>query len=316
MKTPLGRVVRTLAAGMAPFVFACAAFGQQTPKAPSPKPAAAAAPKAETPGSKVVLRVGKEEVTEAEIDFLVEAMGPEIKEAIKTQGRRPLGEQYATMIVLSQHAAAQKLDATPEFRRRLALQKLQWMAEAAVEQLESQVSVTPEEVSKYYSGNPLEFEEVRVRQVVLRKKPEGAAANSPGFSPEEARTRAEEIRKALAGGKDWKALASEYQGSQEVFVVADPRPVRRGQFADNTNLETVIFSLQDGDFSLPAETPQAVIVFQSAGRRMLTLEEASREIETAMRRFKVQEQINELRGKATIWMDDQFFSGASAPAGQ
>jgi hypothetical protein len=297
---------------MATFVLAPAALAQQTPKAPAPKPAAGAAQKAEAPGSKVVLRVGKEEVTEADIDFLVEAMGPDIKEAIKTQGRRQLGEQYATMIVLSQHATAQKLDATPEFRRRLALQMLQWLAETAVEQLEDQVSVAPEEVSKYYSGNPLEFEEVRVRQVVVRKKPEGAAAGSPGLSAEDARARAEEIRKALAGGKDWKALATELQGSQEMFVVADPRPVRRGQFPDNTNLETVIFGLKDGDFSLPTETPQAVIVFQSAGRRMLTLEEASEEIETAMRRFKVQQQINELRGKATIWMDEQFFSGAPA----
>lgn len=308
MKTSYRNGLRTFAGVMAALVLAVPASAQQA----TPAQGADTAKQEGSSGAKVVLKVGGEEVTESDFNFVVEAMGPELKEAIKSQGRRPLGEQYATMVVLSQHAAAQKLDASPEFRRRLALQRLQWLAEAAVEQLEGRLTVTPEEVSKYYSSNPLEFEEFQVRQVVVRKRPEGSTTETSGLPPADARARAEEIRKALAEGKDWKTLAGEYQGSQSVFVVADPRAVRRGQFPEELN--RVIFGLKDGDLSLPVETPQAFIVFQAAGRRLLTLEDASEEIETGMRRFKVQQEINELRGKAAIWMDEEFFGGApSAP---
>src|SRR5215471_16025670 len=104
----------------------------QDPARPSP-PASAGGP-ASTPPSgaastpdKVVLKVGSEQVTEAEFDSLVSG-NPQMKEAVSAQGRRHFGDQYVTLLVLSQLALSNHLDSTPEVRRQLALQRMQSLA--------------------------------------------------------------------------------------------------------------------------------------------------------------------------------------------
>jgi parvulin-like peptidyl-prolyl isomerase len=287
--------------------------GQAQQADPAAQPAGATAkPSAPSASEKVILKVGADQVTEADFDFVVGGLSPQIQQALASEGRRPIGEQYALMLLLSQQAVAHQLDSSADFRRRLALQRVQWLAEAEVVRIESQLKITPEEISAYYSANAASFDEAQIRQVVVRKKPGGASPGTSGLSPQDAKARAEAIHAAVAGGKDFKTVAEEFQKPDEVFVSTEPRAIRRGQLP--SELDTAVFQLKDGELSHPLENEQAFVLVQKVGTRRLEIKDVSQEIEGLLRRQRVQASLGDLRSKASVWMDEEFFAAPAQPA--
>ncbi|MFB3920290.1 MAG: peptidyl-prolyl cis-trans isomerase [Terriglobia bacterium] len=320
------RIQTTIAAAKAIILigfFTLTAFAQQTapaPSAPAPasKPATSAsetsaltsAPQASS--GKVVLRVGGKEVTQAELDSLLSRLNAQVQQTVARQGKRNFGEQYAMMLILSDQALSQHLDSTPEFQRQLALQRMQMLAQAEYEVLSRQAAVTPEDTSKYFSEHPTEFEEAKVRQVVIRKKAEGATAEAPGLPIAEARTRAEAIRKALASGTDANQVIKDFSVPNIVVIDAEPRTVRRGQLL--ADLDKAVFQMKEGEISELLETPQVFVMAQLVSRRELEQKDVSQEIANKLRQQKIDSALADLRQKNPIWMDDQYFAAPPAPA--
>ena len=318
-------------------VLAVAAHGQQ-PAQPKPaarpaaaKPAAAATKKPPArpatpplktppgPGEKVVLRVGDEQVSQADLDFVISKLSPEIRQAIARQGKEPIGAQYALMLVLAGMAISHRLDSSPDVRRQIELQRLQMLAQAEYENIVSQTKVSPEEVNQYYAGHTEEFDQAQVREVVIRKKPDGAQEGTPGLLAPEAKAKAEEIRKAFAAGGDPAKVAQDFAVPNVVQIDSQPRSIRRGQLP--ADLDKAAFQLKEGEVSDPFETPQALVFVQVVGRRHLELKDTSAELESRLRDQKVQASIAELRSKANLWMDEGYFaapppSPPSTPATQ
>jgi parvulin-like peptidyl-prolyl isomerase len=184
------------------------------------------------------------------------------------------------------------------------------LAQAAYESIVEQTKVSPEEVSQYYSTHPEEFDQAQVRQVVIRKKPDGAKEGTPGLLAQEAKAKAEEIRKAFAAGGDAAKATQDLSIPNVVQIDSQPRTIRRGQLP--ADLDKAAFQLKDGAISDPFETPQALVLVQVAGRRHLELKDVSTEVENRLREQKVQAAIDELRNKTSVWMDEEYFA---APPG-
>lgn len=323
-------VRRTALAIVSFLALATAGYGQQPaqPKPAAAKPAAATAAKRSVtppatpaplktppaPGEKVVLKVGNEQVSEADLEFVISKLNPEIRQAVARQGKQPIGAQYALMLVLAGMAVSHRLDSSPDFRRQNELQRLQMLAQAEYENIVSQTKISPDEVNQYYAGHPGEFDQAQIRQVVIRKTPEGAKEGTPGLPAPEAKAKAEEIRKALAAGGDPAKVAQDFSVANVVQIDLQPRAVRRGQLP--ADLDKAAFELKDGEVSNPFETPQALVLVQVAGRRHLELKDASSDLENRLRDQKVQASIGELQNKANVWMDEQYFAAppSSAPA--
>ncbi len=144
---------------------------------PTPGPAANPGPVASAlapakelppePPEKVVLKIGNQEFTKAQMDAIIETLPPQTQQALTAQGKKQFGDYYELSILLSRRAEALHLEQTPEFARRLAFQKQQLEAQAAMNEL---TKVTPEDIEQYYKAHADEFQEIEVRQIVVRKK--------------------------------------------------------------------------------------------------------------------------------------------------
>jgi hypothetical protein len=285
-------------------------------------PAVAAAPAASKPaspkaassdnGDKVVLKVGDQQFTKSDIDLLVQSLGPQAQRALATQGKKPLGDQFALVIMLSQQARLHHLDQSPEFVHKLAFQKDQLEAQ---EEINQQSKVTPEEVQKYYSDHAATYDEITVRQIVVRKKAAPAqpaagtpppAPNGPGLTPEEAKTKADAIRKELLAGTDIKKLMDDFKAPGDIVIEAEPRKVRRGGM--RPEMESVAFALKDGEISEPVDVPQAVVIFQVTAHGHADLKDIAPEIEKSLRQQKIDATLADVKKKNTVWMDDQYFA--------
>ena len=294
------------------------ACGQAPPTAapgappPASKPALTAPANAEPPET-VVLKVGDEKFTKADLDFLVSNMNPQAQRTLTTQGRKQLGEQFAALVILSQQARSHQLDQTPAFQHKLALEKEQLQAQAAYDELVQQAKASPEEVSQYYSTHASEFEQVIVRQFVVRKRPPNAAGGA-GLPEEEAKARADALRKAVLAGTDIKKVMEDFKAPGEVIIEPEARPLRRGGM--RAEMEKAVFALKDGDVSEIFDIGSGLVFFQLTGHRSTELKDASPQIEQTLQRQRVTAAVEDLKKKTTIWMDDQYFAAPAPPPQQ
>jgi peptidyl-prolyl cis-trans isomerase C len=291
--------------------FAQQAAKPQAPAAAAPKQATAPKTPEEGP-NKIVLKVGSKNYTQGDMEFLISSLTPQMQQVVSRQGKKPLGEQYAVMSLLSQQAEKDHLDASSEFRQKMALQLLQGLAQMEYAKLGAEISVSPDEIKQYYDTHPADFDSAQVREVIIRKQPEGAGKDVPGLPAVEAKARVEEIRKALGAGTDPKQVSEKYSTENAVMIDAEPRSVSHGKLVPV--LDKAAFELKDGEVSEPLETPQAIAFLQVVGHTHADLKEVSEEIENGIHEQKVEAAVQELKNKSSIWMDEEYFKGPAEAA--
>lgn len=269
---------------------------------PAPKPAAQSA--ASSP-DKVVLKVGNTKVTKADVDYLISGLNPRVQQAIAARGRKPVGDEYATMVLLSQKAQNDHLDASPDFQRRIALEKLQLLAQEEYHKMSEDVQISPDEINTYYNAHKGDYEEAQVREFVVRKKAADAKPGDPGLSAVEAKARLASIQKAIEAGTDIKAVAKKFDVPNVVMINPEPQTVRRGEMIPA--LDKVAFELKPNQFSPPMETSRAVVLLQVLSHQQQEVGTVSGQIKDELRQQKLRAAMDDMKAKANIWMDPEYF---------
>lgn len=298
----------------------CPVRGQQ-PSGAAAKPAQNPAstpdnqPKAEAPGAvmspeEVVLKVGDAKVTKADIDYLIGNLPAQNRQVLALQGRKPLGDEYAKMLVLSQQALNDHLESNPSVRQNLELQRRRILAGAELEKLSKEIQVSPDEVTQYYTAHQPDFERVQMREFSIRKRPANSTDAKLGLTAEEAKAKADAIREAVTDGTDIKKIAEQYKDPNAPNVVTietEPRPVPRHVLLPA--LEAAAFSLKDGEVSQPIELGQLVYLIQVTGHTHAEQKEVTAEIETKLKQQKFEAKLADLKKQVGVWMDGQYFTG-------
>jgi hypothetical protein len=297
----------------------------QTPAASSPaalsgstSPAPA---KASSSTDRVILKVGTVQVTQAEFESGVAQIEPQAdpdKEGSvqdkddkgKDKDRRKLGDDYASVLMLSQQAIANHLDASPEVSRQLAIDRVQILSDAEFAALKSKAQPTFEEISQYYSAHPLDFEQVRIRRLFIWKTG-GGSKNTRGLSPQDAKARAEVILQASAAGQDTTLLTDAFKDSDDGMLDKQPFIFPRGELAPQ--MEKVAFAIKEGVWSQVEETPNSIVLILLVKRERQQLGEVSSLIEKQLQGDKMEAMLNDLKKKTGIWMDEKYFGTAVAP---
>ena len=272
-------------------------------QAPAAKAGAADSP------DKVVLKVGNTSITRGQVETLIKTLTPQAQKSLAQSGRRPIGDEYVRILLLSQDALSHHLESTPAYKEMLAIHAREILATLAFQEIQRQCAVTPEEISKYYETHPKEFEVAEIYQVVIRKKPQDAKEGTPGLTAEEAKARAEEIRKALLSGDEPKKLATKYSLANVVRVDAYPEIVHRGDMPED--MEKAAFGLKDGEVSEIFDYGAKMAFIKTGQRRTEELKLVSARIENDLTQQKIDNFMNGLKKKANVWMDDNYFTGSS-----
>jgi PPIC-type PPIASE domain len=281
----------------------------QASQPPSAAPPPASSGEAEPPKpiapDKVVLRVGDEKVTAGDF-YSMMSVSPNDALRVGSKTRRNMGDQYALMLILADKAMREGLDSTPDFTRQLAMHRIQLLAQMKYKSISDGIKITPEELNQYYSSHKEDYEEVELRRVYIPHKAQGANADAPGLSREEAQAHAQAISKELIAGKDMKELEKELADKKIAFFDKNTERALIKQLPPE--FKKVLVQLKPGQISEPIESAQGFSVVQLVGHDYVDPKIVSIQLEEQMRKEKMGSVVDELKHKATIWMDDEYFN--------
>jgi hypothetical protein len=260
----------------------------------------------------VILKVGSVQVTqeqfESEISH-VETQADTDQEG-GNKDRRRLGDDYASVLTLSQLAVASHLDASPEVSAKLAIARLQVLSDAEFARLMRQADPTTEEVSKYYADHLSDYDQVHVRRLFIWKQ-RGDAEKAPVLSSPAAKAHADQIVHALASGADVKKLSDDLRKSEQGMLDPGPLTFSRGELSGQ--MEKIAFALKEGEWSEVEDTPARLLLVQLVQRDRQPLRQVSSRIEKDLQGQKMEALLDGMKKDAGIWMDEQYFGTAVAP---
>ena len=271
------------------------------------------APVKTTSPESVVLRVGDVQVTRAELESRIgdfETQGDADTPSPSDKDRRKLGDDYASVIMLSQQAVASHLDSSPEVSRQLAVARMQVLSDAEFASLMRQADPTTEEIGRYYSDHLSDYDQVHVRRLFIWKQRDNSK-NAPVLSSTAARARAEQIRKQYAVGTSIQKLADDLHKSGEGMLDPEPLAFPRGELS--AHMEKVAFELKEGEWAEVEDTPASLLLIQLVKRDRQQLGEVSAVIERELQGQKMEVLLEDMKKKAGIWMDERYFGTAVAP---
>ena len=221
----------------------------------------AVAKKQSSSPDQVIMKVGGVQVTRKEFESSIgdfEPKGGDAEKAAEVEkNRRRLGDDYASVLMLSQLAVANHLDASPEIRQKLAIARIQILSDAEFSTLLGQTKPSAEELGKYYAAHGADFDRVQVRRLFIWKVGEGSK-NTRGLPPAEAKARAAAILQESASQGDAERLAALFNQSDKGLFDIQPLTFTRGQLPASMN--KVAFTMKVGTWAEAEDTPDRVIL--------------------------------------------------------
>jgi parvulin-like peptidyl-prolyl isomerase len=271
--------------------------GQPAQNPPAAQPTAAAAQPRDKPAdpSKVVLTVGDEKVTVGEIEALISDLPQAQQQLLRRAGKRMLAEELVRIKLFSQEAKKRKLDQQDKVKRQLNLTQDQILAGA----LASDV------LRQSYEANKKQFEKIHARHILIRT-PGSRAPVRPGqkeLTEEQAKAKADDLRKQLVGGADFAELARKESDD----TVSGAQGGDLGTFGHGEmvpEFDAAAFALKEGEISQPVKTPFGYHVIQA--QDILSFDELQQDI-AGQSNPQIQKLVDDLRKGSDVQLDESYF---------
>jgi hypothetical protein len=277
--------------------------GQTSPSSGSAKPATTSSTpsKAESlPPDQVILKVGDRQITKAQFEQYIADL--EAQQGPADLSRKQLGNNYASILMLSQQALDNHLEDSPTVIRQLAVDRTQILSNAEFAKLKEQATPTAAQMSEYYNAHLQDYDVVELRRVFIWKQ---SAVNPKGISPADVQPLAQAIRQAYASGNDPKKLIKD---PDTVVLDAAPLKFQRGGEMP-PDMEKVAFAMsKPGEWAELANREDALILIQLVSRSRRSLKDVSEQIEKKLENEKLREQLDAMKKQTGIWMDEGYFA--------
>ncbi len=297
------------------FAAFCAILPAQMPT--MQQPGSAPAPPMPSDPNTVVLSIGEHKITAGQFMDYVKALPQQYQDTARGAGRRDFAKNLVELQILADEALRKGLDKDPATKMQMEFQRDNMLAQAMFMNLQQTSSVTDADVQKFYDDHKNDYETLTARHILIRVKgaPMPATPGKPELTDDEAKAKAESIRKRIAGGEDFAKVAKEESDD----VSSGEKGGDLGEFKRGMMVppfETAAFALKAGEISAPVQSPFGYHVIQVQTHTTKTLAEVKPDIMAQLRPNAARDAVTTLTEKAKVDYNDSFFGPAPAPAPQ
>jgi peptidyl-prolyl cis-trans isomerase C len=251
-----------------------------------------------------------------EFDTFLQA-NPQFQQRAQGAQRDQFKKQYGEFKVVAERARNEKLDQDEKVRLEMLIKRSDVLNNAYLSDLDKNADklVSDKEVEQYYADHQSDFEEVRVRHVLISTQPQQPAdpdAAKKGEQPkalskDEARKKAEEVLAKARKGEDFAALVKQYSDDPGSKDKGGEYTFSRGQMV--AEFENAAFNLKPGEISNPVET--------QFGYHIIKLEErhpgagagdpkVRQQIVAKLKREKIEARVDEIAKNSKVSVPDDF----------
>ena len=249
-------------------LFCVAALSQTTPPAPPPPPPA------EKGDTVIAIFEDGGKITLDEFQALIPAL-PQQFQQMAHQDRQRFLHYYAMMRKLSQMAEQEKLDQRSPYKDVLVYSRLSTLTDIKLKDVMDSMTVTPEEVEKYYSEHQEPYKSVKVSAIYIAfgdaessSTPAGSASSASRIAKktlteEEAKAKAARLLAQARAGADFKALVKE--NSDDETSRDKSGDFGTWRMSDNVPdlMRPVVFGLKQGELGEPVRQAHGYYIFRA-----------------------------------------------------
>jgi peptidyl-prolyl cis-trans isomerase C len=276
---------------------------------------------AQTPDEKVVISIGDQKITAKEVAKFLESLPPQYRPFYSGPGRKQLADVLINTKLQAQEAEKRGLEKREDVQMKINIARESILTAAAREEIEKEIPVSDQDLQKYLDEHVEQFEEAKVRRIVIRSNtsvPFDPSKPQESFPPAtEARAKAEGIRQKLLEGADFEELAAKFSNDpMSSGKGGDLGFIRRGNkdYLIVPPLEKVIFSIKEGIVSEVVVTALGYEIVKVEERRIPKVADIRKEVEAQVKKQKGEDWLKEKKSHYTIEVDEAFFKPTTTAA--
>jgi peptidyl-prolyl cis-trans isomerase C len=308
-------VKKTITTTIALALAASFAIAQDKPATQAQKPAApaatATAPAAAT--DPVIIAAGTIAVRKSEFEAAIQTLPAEYQQYASGTGKRQFAEEYLRMKMLAAEGMKNGVDKDPEVIRQLDLMRENLVANAQIQRLEKGITVTDEDLKKVYDADKSKYEQVQARHILIAFKGSPAAqAGKPELTEEQAKAKADDLRKKLVSGAKFEDLAkAESDDTGSGANGGDLGAFGHGQMVPE--FEKAAFAAKAGEVTEVIRTQYGYHVIKVTEHGSTPFEQVKATLEKNERQKRVQAALEAMKESAKPTFNATYFPPPAPP---
>ena len=277
------------------------------------KPAAAPAPAAAAQADPIVIAAGGLSIRQSEFESALKSLPAEYQQYAQGPGKKQFAEDYLRMKMLAAEGMKAGLDKDPEVVSQLALMKENLVAQAQLGRIEKGITVTDEDLKKKYEENKGQYEQVKARHILIAFKGSPAAQEGkPELTEEQAKAKAEELHKKIAGGANFDQIAkAESDDVGSGSRGGDLGAFGRGQMVPE--FEKAAFEAKVGEVTPVVRTQFGYHIIKVDEHSSTPFEQIKPTLEKGERQARMQAKLDEMKTNAKVTFNDTYFGVPATP---
>jgi peptidyl-prolyl cis-trans isomerase C len=292
----------------APAVFA---QSSSVPAKPA-NPPVVAAPDADP----VVMSASGITVHKSEFEAALKTLPAEYQSYAQGPGRKQFADDYLRMRLLAAEGMKAGLQNDEEVVKQLTLMRENLVATAQLKKIDSGLAITDAEVQKAYTDGSKEYEQVKARHILIAPKGSPVAqAGKKELTDDEAKAKAEDIRKQLLAGANFEELAKkESDDAGSGARGGDLGSFSHGQMVPE--FEAAAFAAKIGEVTPVVKTQFGYHIIKVEAHDSTPLAQVRPTIEKNLKQAKLHAALEALRVNANPVYDEKYFAPPPAPAAE
>jgi peptidyl-prolyl cis-trans isomerase C len=290
---------------------ATAVFAQDKKPAATPAPAPKKVVIEEA--DPVICTAGDIKIRQSEFEAAIKTLPDQYQQFAMGTGKKQFAEDYLRMKLLAAQGMKDNLQNDPEVVKQLGLMRENLVASAEVKKIEATLPLTDADSKKVYDDNKKDYEQVSARHILIAFKGSPAAqAGKKELTDEEAKAKAEDIRKQIVGGGDFAELAKkESDDTGSGARGGDLGSFGHGQMVPE--FEKVAFETKAGEISPVVKTQYGYHIIKVEKHDATPFESVKPAIEKNLRQKKLQDAIDAIKETAKPVYNEAYFPPPPPP---
>lgn len=265
------------------------------------------APKAPATADPIVIAAGSLSITQSEFEGALKTLPAEYQQYASGPGKKQFAEDYLRMKLLAAQGTKAGLDKDADLLRQLALMRENLIAQAQLKKIEKEIVISDEDLKKQYEADKKSYEQVKAKHILIAFKGSPAAqASKPELTEEQAKAKADALRKQILAGTSFEDVAK--KESDDVGSGANGGELGefgRGQMVPE--FEQAAFASKAGAITEPVRTQFGYHIIKVEEVGFTPFDTVKDTLEKNERTARLQAALEKLKSDTKVTFNETYF---------